>query len=100
MWGILGLVLMGRDMFSNSLIQTSVDGQGCIPSLLFDLRPNCRPMLPLENPGHPQADFAEFPVGLQSKIPWGFSIFCWIPSGDLQIPRAGSVVGPRSFLTV
>ena len=27
-------------MFSNSLIQFSLDGQGCVPSLLFDLRPN------------------------------------------------------------
>ena len=36
----LGLVLMGRAMLSKSLIQISVDGQGCVPSLLFDLRPN------------------------------------------------------------
>ena len=27
-------------MLSNSLIQFSVNGQGCVPSLLFDLRPN------------------------------------------------------------
>ena len=27
-------------MLSTSLIQFSVDGQGCVPSLLFDLRPN------------------------------------------------------------
>ena len=26
-------------MFSKSLVQFSVDGQGCVPSLLFDLRP-------------------------------------------------------------
>ena len=32
-------VLMGRAMFSKSLTQFSVDGQGCVPSLLFDLRP-------------------------------------------------------------
>ena len=31
---------MGRTMLSNSLIQFSVDGRGCVPSLLFDLRPN------------------------------------------------------------
>ena len=31
---------MGRAMLSKSLIQNSVDGQGCVPSLLFDLRPN------------------------------------------------------------
>ena len=27
-------------MLSKSLIQFSVDGQGCVPSLLFDLKPN------------------------------------------------------------
>ena len=38
--GKLGLVLMGRAMLSKSSIQFSVDGQGCVPSLLFDLRPD------------------------------------------------------------
>ena len=33
-------VLMGRAMLSKSLLQFSVDGWGCVPSLLFDLRPN------------------------------------------------------------
>ena len=40
MWGKLGLVLMGRAMLSQSLIQFSVDGQGCVHFLSFDLRPN------------------------------------------------------------
>ena len=31
---------MGRAMLSKSLIQFSVDGWSCVPSLLFDLRPN------------------------------------------------------------
>ena len=31
---------MGGTMISKSLIQFSVDGWGCVPSLLFDLRPN------------------------------------------------------------
>ena len=39
-WRKLGLVLMGRAMLSKSLIQFSVEGWGCVPSLLFDLRPN------------------------------------------------------------
>ena len=39
-WGKLGLVLMGEAMLSNSLIQFSVDGRSCVPSLLFDLWPN------------------------------------------------------------
>ena len=38
--GKLGLILMGRAMLSKSLIQFSVDGWGCVPSLLLDLRPN------------------------------------------------------------
>ena len=36
----MGLVLMGRAMFSKSLIQFSVEGQGCVPSQLLDLGPN------------------------------------------------------------
>ena len=36
----MGLVLKGGAMLSKSLIPFSVDGQGCVPSLLFDLRPN------------------------------------------------------------
>ena len=40
MWGKLGLVLMGGAMLCTSLIQFSVDGRGCVPSQLFDLRPN------------------------------------------------------------
>ena len=38
--GKLGLILMGRTILSKSLIQFSVVGQGCVLSLLFDLRPN------------------------------------------------------------
>ena len=38
--GKLGLVLMGGAMLNKSLIQSSVEGRGCVPSLLFDLRPN------------------------------------------------------------
>ena len=40
LWGNLSLILMGRALLSKSLIQFSVDGWGCVPSLLFDLRPN------------------------------------------------------------
>ena len=35
----MGLVLMGRAMLSKSLIQLSVNGHGCVPSLLLDLMP-------------------------------------------------------------
>ena len=36
----MGLVLMGGAMLNKSLLQFSVDGQGFVPSLLFDLSPN------------------------------------------------------------
>ena len=36
----LGLVLMDGAVLSKSLIQFSVDVQGCVPFLLFDLKPN------------------------------------------------------------
>ena len=36
----LDLTLMVSAMLSKSLIQFSVDGQGCVPALLFKLRPN------------------------------------------------------------
>ena len=37
-------------MLSNSLIQFSVNGQGCVPSLLFDLKSNyCRDNEDYEN---------------------------------------------------
>ena len=38
--GKLCLVLMGGAMIIKSLIQFSVDGQGCVLSLLFGPRPN------------------------------------------------------------
>ena len=38
--GKLGLVLKGGAMLSKSIIQFSVEGRGCVPFLLFDLRPN------------------------------------------------------------
>ena len=40
MRGKLGLVLMGRAMFIKSIIQFSLDGWGCVPLLLLDLRSN------------------------------------------------------------
>ena len=39
-WGNLGLILMGRAVLSKYLIQFSVDGQGCVPTLLFGLQPH------------------------------------------------------------
>ena len=39
-WEKPGLLLMDGAMLSKSLILFSVDGRSCVPSLLFDLRPN------------------------------------------------------------
>ena len=63
LWGKLGLVLMGRAILSKSLIQFSVDGWGCVHSLLFGLRPNCRPMPPPETPGYSQAKLTQSILG-------------------------------------
>ena len=38
--GETGPFLMDRDMLNKSLIQFSIVGPGCVPSLLFDLTPN------------------------------------------------------------
>ena len=54
---------MGVTMFSKSLIQFSVDGWSCVPSLLFGLRPNCQPMPPPETPRHSQAGLGQSLVG-------------------------------------
>ena len=67
---------------------------GCVPSLLFGLKPNCRPIPLLETPGHSQASLAQSPTVLQRQIPCRFSV----PLPDPQVGR--SVVGPRTFLTV
>ena len=40
LWRNQGLVLMGRAMLSKPLIQFSVNGLSCVPSLLLGLRPN------------------------------------------------------------
>ena len=39
--GNLGLVLTGGAVLSKFLNQFSVDGWGCVPSLLFGLTPKC-----------------------------------------------------------
>ena len=87
----MDLVLMGRAMLNKSLIQFSIDGWSCVPSLLFDLRPNydgsnedngnllqkvprtlsapnpvaghCQPTSPPETPGHSRASLGQSLVG-------------------------------------
>ena len=87
LWRELGPVLMGRAMLSKCLIQFSLDGRGCVPALLFDLRPNygggnedngdllqkvpcshCHTQCPwsccrLTPPGHSQASLGQSLVG-------------------------------------
>ena len=55
--GKLGLILMGGAILSKSLIQFSVDGQGCVPSQLLGLRP------PPETAGHSQTSLTQSLVG-------------------------------------
>ena len=66
---------MGRAMLRKFLIQFSVDGLGCVPSLLFDLsnEGNCDliqkvscspgPRPPPETPGHSWASLGQSPSG-------------------------------------
>ena len=90
---------MGKAMLSKFLIQFSVDGWGCVPSLFFDLRPNygggnedngdlflkvpcmlhsvtpalqqatANPTSQLETPGHSQASLGQSLVGSQLLFP-------------------------------
>ena len=115
-----------RDMLSKSLIQFSVDGWGCVVSLLFGLRPNCWPMPPPETPGHSQVSLTQCLVwtllfspgswctqGLVCALQESVSSVLWkfwyqiphkipwgfsVPWPDPQFEK--SVVGPRTFLTV
>ena len=54
----------GGAMLNKSLIQFFVDGQNCVPSLLFDLKPNYWQ----ETPGYSHASLPQSPTGLQSQI--------------------------------
>ena len=63
------LVLMARAIISKSLIQFLVDGWDCVPSLLFGLRPNCRPTPLMETPGHSKASLTQSLVGTMLLFP-------------------------------
>ena len=70
LWRKQVLVLIVRAMLSKSLIWFSVDGWGCVPSLLFGLREgNCPPTSPPESPGHSQASLTRSPVGTRLLSP-------------------------------
>ena len=91
--GNLDLVFMGRDMVNKSLFQFSVDEWGCVPSLLFGLRPHFPPKPPLETPGHSQASLTQTPVGTLLPCP---SSWCTqvpsVPSKSLFPQSCGSSV--------
>ena len=68
------LVLMGGAMLSKSLIQFSVDGQGCVPSLLFGLRPSYWPPPPwrlLDTHGQVRLSLCE------ASLSWCTQGFVW-----------------------
>ena len=60
---------MGGAMLSKSSIQFSIDGRGCVPSLLFDLRPNCGPMPPPET---------RTLTGKPDSVSWDTAPFSWL----------------------
>ena len=72
LWGKLGLVLMGRAMLIKSLIQFSVDGWGCVSSLLFDLRQNYGGGNPSKGPQNAQTSKGSFKSAQTPalKCPW------------------------------
>ena len=123
------LVLMARAIISKSLTQFLVDGWDCVPSLLFGLRPNCRPTPLMETPGHSKASLIQSLVGtlLSPGSWWAQGLFsCVLQESDSpvlwkfcnQIPLTSkikfpggsqslldphvekSVMGPRTFLAV
>ena len=91
--GNLDLVLMGRDMVNKSLTQFSVDGWGCVPSLLFGLRPNCWYMPPAETPGNSQTSLTQSLVGTLLLSPgfWCMQVL-FVPSKSLFPQSCGSSV--------
>ena len=103
-----GLFLMGRAMLSKSLIQISFDEWGCVPSPLFDLRPNyvggnednpskgiatfrasdptaghCWPMPLPETPGHSLASLGQSLVGSLLLTPGSWFKVLFVPSKSL-----------------
>ena len=71
---------MGGAMLSKSLIQFSVDGWGCVPSLLFGLRSNCQPVPPPETPGHSQASLGQSLVESLLLGPGAHKVFLCPPT--------------------
>ena len=92
---------MGRTMLSKSLIQLSVDGRGCVPSLLCDPRPNygqvmkitatsftrsCAPSATLRAPDpaaghpdpHPRWRLLDTHRQVWVSLLWGHWPFCWV----------------------
>ena len=107
---------MGRAKLSKSLIQFSVDGQGFVPALLFDLRPNhgggnegnedllqkvpfvwcytqcpqpwSRPMPPPETPGHSRASLGQSLVGSLLLSPGSWCIQGFVCAPNSLFPQS------------
>ena len=67
---------MAGAMLSKSLIQFSVDGWGCVPSLLFELRPNYVEIMKIIHHRNAGLDEAQ----LESRLPGEISI-----TSDMQM---------------
>ena len=68
----------GRAMLSKTLIQFSIDGWGCVPSLLFDLRPNYGEVMKIWQPpskGPMHALLHSVPLTLQQAT--ANPCLCW-----------------------
>ena len=97
---------MGGAMLSKSLIQLSVDGRGCVPSLLFDLRPNygggdgdndmpgptqCPQPCSSHHPPTPLLETADTPGEVWVSLWWGRCSFL------LVLVHTGSVCASKSL---
>ena len=111
MRGKLGLVPMGGAVLSKPLIQFSVDGQGCVPSLLSDLRPwiaACQASLSLTNsrsfsnscPSHRWSH----PTISSSAVPFSACLQSFPASGSFPVSQfftlGGQSTSPQNWVMV
>ena len=85
--GILGLVLMGGAMLNKSLIQFSVDGWSCVPSLLFEVKWSevTQSCLTLCNPMDSSQPGSSIHGIFQARILEWVAISCYLPGAKLWL---------------